>query len=61
LSTPGLVVGGRLPAGAWLSVTVELLGGRGQELWPWPGRVVAVGPSHTFMDLADSANEAFAR
>jgi len=45
----------------WLSVTVELLGGRGQELWPWPGRVFAVGPSHTFMDLADSVNEAFAR
>ena len=44
-----------------MSVTVELLGGRGQELWPWPGRVFAVGPSHTFMDLADSVNEAFAR
>lgn len=42
-------------------MTVELLGGRGQELWPWPGRVFAVGPSHTFMDLADSVNQAFAR
>jgi hypothetical protein len=45
----------------WLSVQVELLGGRGQELWPWPGRVFAVGPSHTFMDLADAINGAFAR
>ncbi|GAA4472013.1 hypothetical protein GCM10023094_03620 [Rhodococcus olei] len=44
-----------------MSVTVELLGGRGEELWPWPGRVFAVGPSHTFMDLADAVNDAFAR
>lgn len=48
-------------ARTWLSVTVELLGGRGEELWPWPGRFFAVGPSHTFMDLADAINDAFAR
>lgn len=48
-------------ARTWLSVTVELLGGRGDELWPWPGRVFVVGPSHTFMDLADAINDAFAR
>ncbi|MFH5207055.1 UPF0158 family protein [Antrihabitans sp. NCIMB 15449] len=48
-------------ARTWLSVTVELLGGRGDELWPWPGRVFAVGPSHTFMDLANAINDAFAR
>lgn len=48
-------------ARTWLSVTVELLGGRGEELWPWPGRVLAVGPSHTFQDLADAINDAFAR
>lgn len=48
-------------ARTWLSVTVELLGGRGEELWPWPGRVFAVGPSHTFMDLAKAINDAFAR
>lgn len=48
-------------ARTWLSVTVELLGGRGEELWLWPGRVFAVGPSHTFLDLADSINNAFAR
>ncbi|TAP39608.1 UPF0158 family protein [Arthrobacter sp. S39] len=45
----------------WLSVTVELLGGRGEELWPWSGRIFAVGPSHTFMDLANAINDAFAR
>ena len=45
----------------WLSVTVELLGGRSEELWPWPGRVFAVGPSHTFMDLAKAINDAFGR
>ena len=44
-----------------MSVTVELLGGRGEELWPWPGRIFAVGPSHTFLDLADAVNDAFAR
>ena len=48
-------------AQTWLSVRVELLGGRGEELWPWPGRVFAVGPSHTFMDLANAVNQAFAR
>ena len=48
-------------ARTWLSVTVELLGGRGEELWPWPGRIFAVGPSHTFMDLANAINGAFAR
>ncbi|MCA4135654.1 UPF0158 family protein [Arthrobacter sp. M4] len=48
-------------ARTWLSVTVELLGGRGEEFWPWPGRIFAVGPSHTFMDLATAINDAFAR
>lgn len=48
-------------ARTWLSVTVELLGGRGEELWPWPGRVFAVAPSHTFLDLADAIDDAFAR
>lgn len=30
-------------------------------LWPRPGRVFAVGPSHTFASLADAINTAFAR
>lgn len=48
-------------ARTWLSVTVELIGGRGEELWPYPGRVFAVGPAHTFVHLADAINDAFAR
>lgn len=48
-------------ARTWLSVTVELLGGRGEQLWPWPGRIFAVGPSNTFMDLANAINDAFSR
>lgn len=48
-------------ARTWLSISVELLGGRGEEFWPRPGRIFAVGPSHTFADLADAINGAFAR
>jgi hypothetical protein len=48
-------------ARTWLSVTVALLGGRGEDLWPWPGRVFAVGPSHTFLDLGNAIDDAFAR
>lgn len=48
-------------ARTWLSISVELLGGRGEELWPFPGRIFAVGPSHTFADFADAINTAFAR
>ncbi len=48
-------------AKTWLSVKVELLGGRGEDLWPWPGRILLVGPSHTFRDLAAGINDAFAR
>lgn len=48
-------------AHTWLSIRVELLGGGTEDLWPWPGRIFAVGPSHTFMDLARAINDAFAR
>ena len=48
-------------ARTWLSVQVEMLGGRGEEFWPAPGRIFAVGPSHTFMDLASAISTAFAR
>ncbi|MGH3444756.1 MAG: hypothetical protein ACRDPB_05225, partial [Nocardioidaceae bacterium] len=48
-------------ARTWLSLRVELLGGGGEDLWPWPGRIFAVGPSHTFMDFAMAVNRAFAR
>lgn len=45
----------------WMSVRVELLGGRGEQLWPYPGRVFVVGPAHTFVDLARAIDNAFAR
>ncbi|MDN5833517.1 UPF0158 family protein [Brevibacterium sp.] len=48
-------------AKTWLSIKVELLGGGGTELWPRPGRTFALGPSHTFEDLAEAINAAFAR
>lgn len=45
----------------WFGMKVELLGGRGEELWPYPGRIFAVGPTHTFEELAAAINTAFAR
>lgn len=48
-------------ARTWLAIKVELLGGRGDELWPAPGRVIAVGPAHTFRQLAEAIDLAFAR
>ena len=45
----------------WFSIRVELLGGRGDQLWPYPGRVFAVGPAHTFADLARAIDNGFAR
>ena len=57
----GLCVSVGLMARRWISIRVELLGGRGEELWPYPGRVFAVGPAHTFADLARAIDNAFAR
>lgn len=49
-------------ATSWLSLRVELLaGGRLGELWPRPGRLFVVGPQHTFAQLAEAINVAFAR
>jgi hypothetical protein len=48
----------------WLVVEVQLLSGRDIECDPPPGRVIAVGPSHTFAQLADTIDTidtAFAR
>jgi hypothetical protein len=44
-----------------LRIRVDLLGGRGIELDPTPGRVMIVGPSHTFEQFAESIDSAFAR
>ena len=57
----GLCASVGLMARRWISIRVELLGGRGEELWPYPGRVFAVGPAHTFADLARAIDNAFAR
>jgi hypothetical protein len=38
-----------------------LLGGRGIDCDPPPGRTMLVGPGHTFADLATAVDQAFAR
>jgi len=48
-------------ARTWLQIRVDLLGGVGGELSPSPGRIFIVGPSHTFLALAEAINAAFAR
>ena len=45
----------------WLSITVELIEGRGQRLWPRPGRIFVASRSHTFAQFADAIDAAFAR
>jgi hypothetical protein len=45
----------------WLQVRVDLIGGHGARLKPSPGRIFMVGPSHTFLGLADAINQGFAR
>ncbi len=45
----------------WQSITVELVGGRGETLWPRPGRVFAAARRHTFEQLASAIDDAFAR
>lgn len=48
-------------ARTWLQLRVDLLSGLGGRLDPTPGRVFIVGPSHSFLALADAVNAAFAR
>lgn len=45
----------------WLQIQVDLLGGGGVDLKSPPGRILIVGPGHTFQQLADAINQAFAR
>src|SRR5690625_4203748 len=45
----------------WMAISVEFLGGMGDELWPYPGRVFAVSSTHTFAQLGNSIDAAFAR
>ena len=48
-------------AATWLQVRVELEGGRDIECVPPPGRIFMVGPRHSFADLAEAVDVAFAR
>jgi hypothetical protein len=44
-----------------MTVHVQLSGGGTAEMTHPPGRIMLVGPTHTFRDLADAINAAFAR
>src|SRR5881396_4160341 len=48
-------------ARTWLSIRVELVSGRGERLWPRPGRIFAATRRHTFAQLAEAIDDAFAR
>jgi hypothetical protein len=48
-------------ARTWLQIRVHLDGGRDIDCDPPPGRVFIVGPSHTFAQLAEAIDLAFAR
>jgi hypothetical protein len=48
-------------ARTWLQIRIDLLGTAGSDLDPPPGRIVIVGPAHTFEQLAEAINQAFAR
>lgn len=45
----------------WLQVQVELEGSGAVACDPPPGRIVIVGPGHTFLQLAETIDDAFAR
>ena len=45
----------------WLSIRVELIEGRGERYWPRPGRLIAAATSHSFAQLANAIDGAFAR
>ncbi|MBI3745487.1 MAG: hypothetical protein HY264_02965 [Chloroflexi bacterium] len=44
----------------WLSIRVDLVEGRGERMWPRPGRIFAAALSHTFAALATAIDDAFA-
>lgn len=44
-----------------MSVRVEIVEGRGERFWPRPGRIFAAAADHSFADLADAIDDAFAR
>ncbi len=48
-------------ARTWLSIRVDLVEGHGEHLWPRPGRIFVAARSHTFAQLAQAIDDAFAR
>jgi Plasmid pRiA4b ORF-3-like protein len=48
-------------AKTWIQIRVDLLGGRDIECKPQPGRIIAVGPRHSFAALSEAIDGAFAR
>jgi len=48
-------------ARSWLAITVELVEGRAERFWPRPGRIFAASRAHSFAQLADAIDTAFAR
>lgn len=48
-------------AKSWISIEVVLVEGRGIDFWPRPGRVFAASRSHTFAQLSNAIDVAFAR
>ena len=48
-------------ARTWLAIRVDLVEGHGEHLWPRPGRLFAAARSHTFAQIAEAIDDAFAR
>jgi hypothetical protein len=48
-------------ARTWLSIRVDLVSGLGGDYSPRPGRIFAAARSHSFRELADAIDTAFAR
>ncbi len=48
-------------ARTWLSIRVDLIEGHGEHYWPRPGRIFAASRSHSFAQLANAIDDAFAR
>jgi len=40
---------------------LTLVHGRGEDFWPRPGRIFAAARRHTFAQLAEAIDDAFAR
>ena len=46
---------------SWFSIQVDLVEGHGEHYWPRPGRIFAAARAHTFEQLANAIDDAFAR